>query len=310
MINIAIYERGEHLIHRIEVRDRDNNKIASACSESIYDPCGFQLVTNAAFSQDSPAVTGDYVYAYNIPSTATYGEYRIVTSTTSNGYTTIQEDEFYVMPWKLEKDIRRITGIEDTKSINDDDLSHIAWIAYKEALRDVYVHKYAECPLGDPNTGNGVNGTNTTFQTRFHPIADINGDGSVGGNTSCATDIDAWWINSVGHRCNATVTVTQADNGEITITQTDGTAIPTTYDGLYIDYWHEYNSYDIYMLRDAVSFLAAHYVIELRMREVDKVTLADLGTNSPVIVKNERRFYDTYKRYLKKVCKPKVSGVR
>lgn len=268
-------------------------------------------MTNAAFSQDSPAVTGDYLYNYDISSSATYGRYKLVVSTTSGTIVTKHEDEFFVMPWKLEKDIRRITGINDNKSISDDDLSHIAWMSYLEVLRDVYTHRYGETPRCNPDTGVGFDGTNTSFQTNFYPIADIDGSGTVtGNNTSCATDIDAWWIDNAGHRNRAVVTITEARNGEISVYQDDGsTAIPSNNEGVYLDYWSEYRSFNRDMMRDAVAYLAAHYVVELRMNEVDRVTLADLATNNPVIVKNERRFLNAYRKKIQRVCRPRIDGV-
>ena len=309
MIITAIKERGEYLVHRIEVRDRTGTKISSTCSEMIYDPCDIVLVNNAAFVQDSPVVTGDYLYNWLIPSTATYGRYRTVVSTTTSTIVTKKEDYFYVMPWKLEDDIRCITGIKDTKSIDDDDLGHLSWLAYTEALRDVYIHHYRETPNGNPDTGTGFDGSNTSFQTKFYPIADINGDGTVSGNASCATDVDIWWIDNVGHYNRGLVTVTEYHNGELTITKTDGTAIPADNEGVFIDYWSSWGSYNENLFHDAVAFLAAHYVVGLRMTEVKHVTLADLASNMPIITLNERRFYNAYRNKIKKICKPRVDGV-
>ncbi|GAF92664.1 unnamed protein product, partial [marine sediment metagenome] len=67
-----------------------------------------------------------------------------------------------------------------TNDIEDEDLSHIAWTSYKESLEEIYLHHYKESPKGDPDTGVGFNGTNTTFQTKHSPIADIDGDGTIG----------------------------------------------------------------------------------------------------------------------------------
>ena len=256
------------MVHRIEVRNRNNTKIDSTCSITIKDPCDFTLVDNAAYSQDSPVVTGDYLYNYSISSNATYGQYVIETSTTTSSLTNVDKDRFYIMPWKLDLDVRYITGANETKDIDDDALSDLCWKAYQEALRDVYKHVYKERPLCNPDTGNYVNGSNTVFQTRQHPLADINGDGHVTGNgTSCATDVTGYWINSAGSRQNVTITITNPLSGEISIYQEDGsTAIPSTYEGLYLDYWVEHESYDEEIFRNAVAHLAADMVIR-RLKE-------------------------------------------
>ena len=146
-------------------------------------------------------------------------------------------------------------------------------------------------------------------QREKRAVIELNGNGSIDGNSSCATDIDVWWINENGHYLKGSVTPTEYRNGEITITQADGTAIPNNNEGVYLNYWSSYQSFDTDMLRDAVGYLAAHYVIELRMTDVDRVTIADLATNMPVIVKNERRFYNAYRRKIKRVSRPKMGGI-
>jgi len=307
---MSVYERSETYVKYSTILNRDKQKVdPSTVKITIKDPCGVTLVDSQNMTKSS---TGVYSYnAYDIRSDATYGEYDVTVKATSGAAdVSIQDDKFFVMPWKLQKDVRRITGINDEKSINDDDLSHIAWHSYLEALRDSFVHHYKEIPLGNPDTGEGFNGTNTTFQTPYFPIADSNGDGTVSGygQQSCGTDINCWWIDTNGSWQQGYVTVNKAENGEISITQTDGTAIPNSNEGVYLDYWIEHDSFNLDMFRDAVSYLAAHYVVELRMNEVDRVTIADLATNNPIVVKNERRFYNTYRRKLKKICKPRIGG--
>jgi hypothetical protein len=307
---MAIFERGETFSHWVTIRDRDNTKVdPSTVKIDIRDPCEWLLVDDQAMTKSA---TGVYYYNYDtIQSSATYGRYRVkVTSTAAGGEIGIYYDEFYVMPWKLEKDVRQITGISETKDISDDDLSDICWKAYLEVLRDVHSHHYRETPCGDPDTGNGFNGTNTSFQTRYYPIADIGGDGQVLGNgTSCATDVWCWWINSSGSRQTGRVTISNYLNGEISIYQNDGsTAIPSNNEGVYLDYWSEYESFDNWVFRNAVAHLAADYLMR-RLKEVDRVTLADLASNSPIIEKDSRRFYGKYKQIINRVRKPKIGGI-
>ena len=255
--------------------------------------------------------TGVYYYNYDtIQSSATYGKYKVKVETSSGASVGMFWDKFYVMPWQVEKDVRQITGVSETKDITDDDLSDICWKAYKEALRDVHIHHYKDVPLCNPQTGVNVNGVNTTFQTPNYPIADINGDGTVlGNNTSCATDVESWWIDTNGSYQRAIVTVYKHKNGEITITQNDGTtAIPSTYKGLYLDYWTEYESYDNDIFQNAVSHLAADMLIR-RLKEIDRVTVADLASNQPIIEKDSRRFKRKYKQLINRVSRPRIGGV-
>ena len=253
--------------------------------------------------------TGVYRYYYAIDSSATYGKHKVrAVATTATGETGIYETEYYVMPWKLERTVRRISGISETKSISDEDIPHISWMSYKEALRDVYNHHYKEAPCYNPDTGVGYDGSNTSFQTKHYPIADINGDGVISGsNVSCATDVTIWWINSAGHRADGIVTVTQEDNGELTITQADCSAIPSSQEGVYLDYWSQYDSYNEYIFQEAVAYLAAHYVV-LRFNELDRVTLADLNSNRPIVLANPNRFIYEYRRLINMIREPRGGG--
>ena len=307
---MAIYEQGETYTHWVKIRDRDNTLVdPSTVQITITDPCDFTLVSSQNMTKSS---TGVYYYNYDtISSSATYGKYKVkVVSTSAGGEIGIYNTEFYVMPWKLEKDVRQITGVSDTKDITDDDLSDICWKAYLEAHRDIYEHRYRETPQGDPDTGNGFNGTNTSFQTQYYPIADITGDGTVrGNNTSCATDVDVWWFNSAGSRQTGVVTISNRLSGEIAIYQNDGsTAIPSNNEGVYLEYWNEYNSFDKEIFRNAVAHLGADYLMR-RLKEIDRVTLGDLATNSPIVVQDSGRFYRKYKQIINRVRKPKAGGV-
>ncbi len=309
---MAIFERSDTFSHWVTIYDRDNTKVdPSSVSMSIVDPQGTTVLSYATgvMSRDD---TGVYYYDHNLSSTATYGRYEVRVKTFSGagtGHLGIIYDEFFIMPWKLEESVRRKMGIS-TNDINDDDLSHIAWTAYQESMRDVYNHYYSERPSSNPDTGVGFDGTNTSFQTKHYPLADIGGDGVVGDSGDAEADITCWWIDSSGHRNSGYVVVTEENNGEITLTQNDGvTAIPSTNKGVYLDYWSEYGNYNEFVYREAVSFLAAHYV-NLRFTERDKVTISDINANKPIVIKNPNRFIREYKRLLDSVRKPRILGVR
>ena len=314
MAKIGIFERNETFSYWITIRDRNGAKVDPTwVKETIYDPCNHEILSAQAMTKD---VTGVYYYDTQLSSTATYGRYRVLAeSLAGTGQYSRQMEEFFVMPYKLEDSVRRKVGLDDDKDISDDDLSHISWTSYKEALREIYAHHYGEIPRGNPDTGVGFNGTNTSFQTSHFPIADIGGDGSVTGTDAgvagtnyCEQDIKCWWINSAGSRVEGRVNVDNYRNGELSIYQEGvATAIPSNHEGVYIDYWSQYDSYDEFLFREAVAYLAAHYV-NLRLTERDNVTLADIRSNQPIILKQPNRFYKEYRRILKLIRKPKITG--
>jgi len=304
---MSVYERGETYSHWVTIRDRTDKKVTpSSVSISITDPNGNVLVNKGGMTNDS---TGVYYYDHDLSSAASYGKYDVKIYGISGGaHTGIEQDEFYVMPWKLEQGIRHKMGIT-TNDIDDDALSHIAWTSYKEALEEIYLHHYKETPKSNPDTGAGFDGTNTSFQTYYSPIADIDGDGMVGDSANENPDITMWWINSAGHRIAGYVDITEANNGEISLYQSDGaTAIPSNNRGVYLEYWSEYNTFSTFLFREAVSYLAAHYV-NLRFTERDKVTIADLNSNRPIVLKYPNRFLREYKRIISRITRPKIRGV-
>lgn len=305
---MTVYERGETYINRITVKN-ENSQVTtpSSIKQSVYDPCNVLLV-DAANMTNTGSATGKYHYNWSIPSSATYGRYDIKVNAATSTSTTIFKDEFYVLPWAAIQDVRQSMGVSDTKSISDKDLANIIWSSYKFTLRDLHEHHHKEKPKGDPDTGVGFDGTNTTFQTRYHPIADINGDGQVTGTTSCATDISGWWIDSAGHRTACAITVTQADNGEICIYQSDGTtAIPANNEGVYIDYWVQHDHYDSFIFQQAVVRSACHEISK-RFAGLDKVNLADIRANNPLIVIDSRMYWNEYLRYINLIRKVQVEG--
>ena len=305
---MAVFERNETFSHWVTIRDRNEQKVdPSSVKITIKAPNGNDVVTSQNMTKDS---TGVYYYDHDLSSTASYGKYSVVVTSTSGGsHRGIIEDEFFIMPWKLEKSIHRNMGTSE-QDISDEDLSHIAWDSYKEALHDVHLPHHNEKPRGNPDTGAGFDGTNTTFQTGSYLIADIGGDGSVNGSASDEEDISCYWIDENGHRNTGYVTVTEENNGEISIYQSDGsTPIPSTNEGVYLDYWSEHYGYDEFLFKKAVALLASHYLSN-RLTELDRTTLADLNSNRPIVLKNPNRFLREYDRVLSKLRKSRIRGVR
>jgi len=309
---IAIFQRGETFVHRVTIKNRSNQLVDTDWKLiDISDPCDLALVSTGSMTRDSKGV---YVYNYDIASSATYGKYKSAVSFSNSGGNIGKDvDEFYVMPWDASTEVRQISGISSKKDISDKDLDNIVWMAYQRALREVYAHHSNEIPLGNPDTGVAFNGTNTSFQTRHTPIADFNGDGNIygygqNGKRSCGTDVNFWYKNNAGSFNQGKVTVNNATNGELTITTTADAAIPSSQEGVYLDYYSESPSFNNYIFQQAVSFLASHYV-EQRFKTSDRVTMADLNRNNVVMVANQNRFFYEYKRLLNLIRRPMIGGV-
>ena len=303
---MTIYQRGEHYVHHVTIKDRNNTKVDPAdVAIAIYDPCKRQM-TNYTTGSMGKSGTGEYYYNWFIPSAATYGRYSTqVRARSSTPTTTYITGEFFVMPWDVSTDVKQITGIVDEKSISDKDLESVCWMSYQRALKEVYMHHYGETPNPNVNNGQLFNGSNVYFQTKHFPIADSNGDGAITGNvTSCATDVEGWWIKNDGSRERLDITITHTENGTLEIYQSDGvTPIPSDNEGVYLNYYSRYESYSEEIFRQAVAHLAAHY-INLRLKEVDRVTIADLQSNAQIVIKNDRRFFYEYKRLMTLIRRP------
>jgi hypothetical protein len=305
----ALYERGETFSHWVTIRDADGQRTTpDTITMSITCPNNNTILSSAAMNEET---TGEYYYDFPLDSQATYGKYEIRVETTSTGTpppVSVMKDSFYIMPWKLEKSVQKKMGITQT-DITNEDLSDICWSSYREALRDVYIPHNREKPKPNPDTHRGFDGSNTSFQTRYNPIVDINGDGIIGDSTADYSDITCYWINSQGSRRTGHVRITQAENGEITITQENGsTAIPNNNKGVFLSYWSSYDTFDDFIFKEAVSYLASHYV-SVRFTERGTVTIADLNVNKPIILQQPNRFLHEYKRKIKMLHKPRFIGV-
>jgi len=306
---MAIFEQGETYVHRASIRDRTGTLVnPSSASFKLIDPCGYTLVNYQSMTSDA---TGQYYYNYTLSSTATFGRYITqVKAITSGGNIAHQKGEFFVMPWDGIPEVRRTMGCKDAKTIEDDDLASILWSSYKYALKDVYIHHYDESPNANVETGAYFDGTNSTFQTQYYPIADVNGDGYVYGNEiSCASDITVKWRNSYGHMQDGYVSVTRADNGEIHIFQSDGiTPIPSTNKGVYLEYWIKDKRYDNYLFQQAVVRLAC-YELSKRFTSLTEITLADIQNNNPLITIDPQMWMHEYHRYLDKCRSLPMGGL-
>ena len=261
--------------------------------------------------------TGLYHYFYTIADDAPYGRYETtVTAVDADGNVTKWVKDFYIFPWNCTSEIRSRSGVEEYKSISDDDLARIAWDAYEEVRNEIYELHDWEKFVSDPNlSGVMFNGTNTTVRVNvcdYDELADIDGDGTVAGwgEQSCGTDVDAYWIDSDYARHQACVTVVDEITGRCTVTQDDGsTAIPSTHNGVRVKYWTKHARWNERLMRKAVTLLASHEVVQ-RFHELDRATLADMESNKAVFLADPNRLMKLYKRTLDRVRGPMFGGTR
>ena len=307
----GIYERGDNYLFHITIRNvlTKNTASPSTCSVTINDPCGVALVDTVSMVSDG---SGVYYYDYSIPANAVYGEYEVVISTTT--YSMKKTYNFHIFPWDANHDVRDMTGIGQNKSISDSALNNAIWDAYKEALENVFVfHDYEQ-----PNYCATINkvcttidGSNTTFVTKAPNIADHDGDGVVTGygEQSCGTDVSGTWIdeNGICKQCN--ITVSDAECGKLTITQLGGGAIPSTAKGIYLKYYVKMPNYSDDLFKDAVNYLAAHKVL-VRFGELERASTADLNSAQNIKYVSPERMYKEYRRILRLIRKPPISGVQ
>lgn len=307
---MSIYTRGETYVHRILIIDKDGAAAyPSDCTLYIYDSCG-SLINTGGTSMATSVGDNYFEGKYTLPSDMKYGEYTInVIATDDSGDVAKFDDFLYIFPWNIIHDVRRYSGIKGRKSIDDHDIAAIIWEAYSEILDEVYEYWHDETPLCNPDTGTGFDGSNTVFATAHGPIADRNGDGVVQGygEASCGTDIDGWWKDEDGNCHRLKITVNDAHCGNITITQLDGTAIPSSYKWVRLNYYTEWRTYNERIFRFAVAYLAAYKCIEAS-KSLDKATMGDLHSNKQTIYLSKNRMLNQYKKAIRKVKKPVIGS--
>lgn len=273
---------------------------------TITDPCGDLVVADSMVTED----VGLFSYETDIDSDAKYGRYIVEVSTiTHKARTTF---DFHVMPWDAVPQIRRHSGIEDYKSISDDDLASFAWKAYKEVLDEVFeIHKDVK-PKADPDTGDFFNGTNVEFRTCDKNLADHDGDGLISDDTdsaACDGDITGWWYDDNHEKQTCRITVCDSQIGKIKIYQDDGaTAIPSDNNGVYLTYWTKWRTFREDKLREATEYLAAHNASK-RFHEMDRATIIDINSNKAMYTTDKDRLEKLYKEARDKIRKPICGGV-
>jgi len=307
----GIYERGDNYFLHVTIKDVLTRADASpsTCSVTINDPCGVTLIDNVSMASDG---SGIYSYDYSVPADAVYGKYEVIIYTTD--HTMKKTYNFHIFPWDANHDVRDASGVGQNKSISDSALNKEIWDAYKEALESVFVfHDYEqpnycasinkECAV--------INGTNTAFKTKFPNIADHDGDGVITGygEQSCGTDVSGIWIDENGICRESNIVVEDAECGRLTITQLSGVAIPATAKGIYLKYYVKMPNYSDILFRDAVNYLASHKVL-VRFGELERASTADLNSAQNIKYVDPKRMFKEYRRIIRKIRKPPISGVQ
>ena len=314
---MSTYQRDETFFHWITLRDRNGTLYDpdTGVNITIINPSKTKKIDAQTMTKDSDGI---YYYAYPIPADAVYGKWDVSVTAVDAGSNSIFPDRFYIFPWNAVDRVRSLSGIGQSKSISDDDLSDIIWRAKDEVLNLIYEHHYDEqvrcnCCMENCRCGNYVcstfDGTETTFWTQAGYLADYNGDGIVQGyGESTCTDVFMTWKDCDGDCHDGYVNVLDAVCGKLKLTSDGATAIPAAYAWVKLEYWTRYRGWTESLMREAIEYLSAHKVL-LRFGELERATSADLVSAQNVKYVNPKRMYYEYRRILKKIRKPQVGGV-
>lgn len=292
---MAIFQQGETYQHVRKFRENSTPTDVTSASMNITYPCN-SGATDIAMAK---VVTGTYQAFWDIPSSATYGEY-VVEITALTGTTTSKfVSSFYILPWNITQQIRSVSGIKQSNDISDDDIAIVAWNSYLECKEQVF-YRILEEPL-KCDLGHCIDGTNKVFYTHE--------DNLVTGHTVCdEEDITGWYYDDNLDKEFATVSITTAGTGKLSVADKDGNALSCNTCSVHISYRVHTESYSEQLFKKAIVYLASHEVI-LRFNELDKATLGDLNSNRPIILANPDRMYNKYKKTLKIIKKANVGGM-
>lgn len=293
--DIGMIERNDTLYLDVKFRDDGSNVDPTGVTVDIEYPCSGS--GNASFA--TTPVTGRWEGHWDVPSSATYGEYTIEYTAVYDGHNYKFRTKFYVLPWDMTQKIRSLTGIKQSNDISDRDLAVIAWNAYLEAKEEVFNRVIDERVKQTCN--HYFDGSNKTFYTRNRRV--------VSDYTTCEESaVFGFYKDNDGDLNDLSVTVSDAANGLVSIEDESGNAIPASQCGVYINYRIHTSSFTDSLFEKAVSYLAAHEVI-LKFHELDKATLADLDSNRPVILANPNRMEEKYKKTLAKIKFKQFGGL-
>lgn len=292
---MSVYQRAETFIHQRKFREGGSTIEVDEAVMHIDHPCNVSQATIDMIQLEDNTYQGQWV----IPDDALYGEYTVTVTTTLDGCVSKFVDSFIVLPWNITQHIRQISGAKESKDIDNDDLSLIAWNAYLEARLDVFSKHHDERVRS--TAFHCFNGNNTTFYVRRNIVTD---------HLTChEVPVSGYMVTCCGVREEVLIEVLNAKTGKVRITCLDGSPITSYVKAVYVTYFTYSDSFEEGMFKKAVVYLAAHELI-LRFHELDKATLADLQSNAPVVIANPDRMLKHYKRIVSKIGVCKYGGIK
>jgi len=296
--DIGIIERGDSYFLEMKFREDKTAVNPTVVTTEITYPC--DSGSTNALSMATTTTTGLWEGAWEVPSAATYGEYRVKVTATYEGMNFVYETFFYVLPWNINQHVRSISGIKQSNDITEKDLAIISWNAYLETKEKVFRRVLNEKLA--VNAYHCINGNNTEFFTRK--------DNIVTDHTVCdETVISGTYYDVNMDKQELTISVDTAITGDIVVQDKDGNALTCgNCCDPRINYRVKSHAFSEQLFKKAVVYLASHEVI-LRFNELDKATLADINSSKPIILANPDRMYKKYKTTIKKIRKLKVGGV-
>jgi hypothetical protein len=291
-IGIGVVHRGDTYIKDVRFRIDNSAVTVDTVHVQVTYPC--ESGTTDFYLLPVEGELGRYVGDWCIDSDATYGEYNIeVAVLDNNGNTSIFESIFYILPKNLVPRIRSISGIKQSSDVDDRDIAMIAWNAFIESLDDVFFRVIEERVRGGRCD-------NTYYTNRRHLVDDVD---------YCEwTDVQVLYRDPCGRIREGSATIIDATTGEIQIFDADGDTLNPCICDTRINYTIRSRTWSETLHLKAIAYLAAHEVI-LRFNELDKATLADLHSNTPIILAHPDRMLKEYKRIINKIRITVVDGI-
>jgi hypothetical protein len=280
----GIIQRDEDFIHHCKFREGRSTVTVDSGWMTITNPDGTSSLPINLVESD-----GEYTTDWAVPDDAEYGIYTVTIETEKDGISSVFENFFVILPWDITSQIRSISGIKQVNDINDRDLSLIAWNAYIEAKDDAFAKIIDEKITR-------INSSGTFFCENQWVMEDYLDSGEEA--------VSGYW-KGVGCNCRERImaddiTLIDAEEGEMNVGNIRGC-------GLFISYKIQSQNFSDALFRKAIVYLASHDII-LRFHELDKATVADLNSNSPLIIANPNRMREKYKQVMKKIKYKVVDG--
>ena len=293
---IGLIQRGDNYYLDVKFRDDGTAVAVTSASITVTYPCSSGSDTASLVTTPT---TGRYDGGSEVSSSATYGEYRVSIEVSYDSKTYQFETFFYVLPWNIVQQVRAISGIKQSNDISDKDIAIIAWNAYIEAKDDCFKYIFKETIKTDGY--HKIDGSNKVFYAGNMFLVDD--------HTVCDEEaIKGYYLTTSDEVEDLTISITDGEIGKLSIADKDGNALTGETCNVWYSYRIQSEKFREQLFKKAVVYLASHEIV-LRFNELDKATLSDLQSNSPLIIASPKRMLQQYKKTLKKCKKLKVGGV-